>query len=97
MDPDMIASQLRINQLGGSVLIHPKTGELSIGALFRAHQGGHWVFDQQLADADAFGADASWLDWIREDIVRRSGGSWRPPTTDPDKIREELITRLSVE
>lgn len=80
MDPDVIASQLRINQLGGSVQIHPKTGELMIGALYRDPQTGQWHFDQSLADAECFGADADSLDSIREYIAcrRRSGRRCRP-------------------
>lgn len=95
IDPDLIASQLRINQLGGSVQIHPETGEVQIGALYRDAQTGQWVLDLQLADAEAFGMDGDSMDSIRAFIARRSGGSWRPPTTDPDRIRAEMIERLN--
>ncbi|MCT0207723.1 hypothetical protein KQ305_08420 [Synechococcus sp. CS-1332] len=91
IDPDLVASQLRINQLGGWVLFNPETKQLEIGALYRDPQTNSWRFDRTLEDAEVFGID---LDLVRDSIVLRSGGAWRPPTLDPNKIQEELIKQL---
>lgn len=95
IDSDLIASQLRINQLGGSVQIHPETGEVQIGALYRDALTGQWQFDLVLGDLEAFGLDTASLDAHRAYIVRRSGGSWRPPALDPGTIRAEIAKGIS--
>ena len=91
IDPDLVASQLRINQLGGWVLFNPETKQLEIGALYRDPQTNQWRFDRTLEDAEVFGID---LDAVRSNIVLRSGGAWRPPSLDVLKIQEELAKEL---
>ena len=48
IDPELVASQLRINQLGGWVLFNPQTKQLEIGALYRDPQTNQWRFDRTL-------------------------------------------------
>lgn len=92
VDPDLVASELQINLLGGKVIRDPDTGELLIGAHYRDAQTGHWHLDRCLHDAEAFGFDlqGEFADSIRDRIIRRSGGAWSPPTTDPETIAREL-------
>jgi hypothetical protein len=91
IDPDLVASQLRINQLGGWVLFNPESKQLEIGALYRDPQTNEWRFDRTLEDAEVLRID---LDSVRANIVRRSGGAWQPPSLDANKIQAELVKQL---
>lgn len=91
VDPDLVASQQRINRLGGHVELNPATGKPEIGALYRDAATGGLCFDQTFSDAEVLNIDP---DSFRARIIERSGGTWRPPTTDPDAIRAEIARRM---